>query len=492
MNGITHAQARRYIRADLDGLLSESQRRELLTHLDSCSACLAESEAFSRLTTRLSTEFHSRWDSYSGPKAQTSHSILLQTRKIFMKNRINLALKTIGGLAMAVAFILLVNYVFYALRPRTPNPVMGEIPTLPVFTPTPPPVPTETLVSFSRLSLPVLTQLDDSITGEIFFAYGFSVYKLSADRSTFDRVNPPGVDELRSLSWSPDGQTLAMAGTGAIGSMIGSNVFLMKANEEFPYGLIPEGMPYLMEVNWSHDGAQFVAWSLDTMSAVYLVNKEDTSVKKMEFQNIQIFGAVQFSADDSSLYFVGANNLGESGVFEAALDGSVIRLVSSKTHLSKAFAVSRDGSQLAYMEDDFEKKEAQLIVENDSDAKKTVVATIPFTQGGGSKSLWSLQWSPDGKYLVLAYDHDIYIAHADGSGMSKLIEAAYAPSISADGQWLAYISTTNENPTPQLQLLSLKDALAPSPSMVIIPLVNLPISSGADRQLDEIRWQPIP
>ena len=37
-------------------------------------------------------------------------------------------------------------------------------------------------------------------------------------------------------------------------------------------------------------------------------------------------------------------------------------------------------------------------------------------------------------------DHSIYLAHADGVGLIKVADFAYAPSISADGRCLAYIS----------------------------------------------------
>ena len=36
MKEITHNQARRYMQADLDGLLSDDQRLDLDAHLDSC------------------------------------------------------------------------------------------------------------------------------------------------------------------------------------------------------------------------------------------------------------------------------------------------------------------------------------------------------------------------------------------------------------------------------------------------------------------------
>lgn len=67
MTGITHKQAGRYMRADLDGLLIESQSRDLTAHLDECEACRLESESLSALTARLQNGFLTRWDTQHGP-----------------------------------------------------------------------------------------------------------------------------------------------------------------------------------------------------------------------------------------------------------------------------------------------------------------------------------------------------------------------------------------------------------------------------------------
>jgi hypothetical protein len=111
MNGITHKQAKRYMLADLDGLLSESQRRDLETHLRDCEACRAESQSFSTLTSRLQSEFHSRWDVNDGPSKNVLKTIQSQTRRIIMSNRINLAFKALGGVAALLVLGLVINSV---------------------------------------------------------------------------------------------------------------------------------------------------------------------------------------------------------------------------------------------------------------------------------------------------------------------------------------------------------------------------------------------
>jgi len=96
MNGITHKQAKRHMRADLDGLLNAHQRLDLHTHLRECDACRAESESLASLTARLQSEFHNRWDKQNGPSTNVMANVHSQTRRIMVMNRINTGLRAMG------------------------------------------------------------------------------------------------------------------------------------------------------------------------------------------------------------------------------------------------------------------------------------------------------------------------------------------------------------------------------------------------------------
>jgi exosortase O len=68
MKEISHDQAHRFILAAADGLLDDSQRVELLHHLQSCEECRAESKRLDTLHSDLQLTFGERWDDVEVPE----------------------------------------------------------------------------------------------------------------------------------------------------------------------------------------------------------------------------------------------------------------------------------------------------------------------------------------------------------------------------------------------------------------------------------------
>jgi len=152
------------------------------------------------------------------------------------------------------------------------------------------------------------------------------------------------------------------------------------------------------------------------------------------------------------------------------------------------FAWSPDGSQLAYIEMDRSLGEAHLILE-DANHVKIVIASLPIPKGSGSSlpEAANLSWSRDGKILAFEFgrsatDRAIYLAHADGTGLVKAADVAYAPAISADGNCLAYISNK------QVFILDMKDTSSTGTATPIL-VTYLPIGRAiADFKLDRLQW----
>lgn len=205
MKEITHKQARRYLRLDLDGLLDDTQRRDLDAHLDSCPACRAESESFSMLTSRLRSEFHERWDAHDGPSQHVTANVRSQTRRIIMSNKVKWGLGALGG---AVALILLglgLNFLFAQLQERSiaadVTPVPGD------FMPVAAPNAEKRLLAFTM-----------ERNGKT------DVYTVRADGT--DLVNLTGDSNGNNPYWSPDGRRIAF--NRNVGSQ--SQVFVMDAD----------------------------------------------------------------------------------------------------------------------------------------------------------------------------------------------------------------------------------------------------------------------
>jgi Tol biopolymer transport system component len=338
--------------------------------------------------------------------------------------------------------------------------------------------------------LPLVDKPDILSANQMAIAYGFSVFTLNRNKDGFEKLNPQGFGELRSVSWSAEQQSLAMAGIGGT-TAIESNIYMTDSNGNGFHPLVPEPMPYLMDAAWSHDGKRLVTWGLDNNTVLYLVNNDGSGLTELEL-HMQIFGRPQFAPDDASLYFVGANEA--AGLFEVGLDGSFIRQVSNMVENTEAFAWSPDGSHLAYIDVDRDKKETKLTVENMDGSEKITAAAFPFAELNANGKTLKVQWTPDGKYILfdieLGFDkYTIIAANADGSGARNLIESARIPSISTDGKWLAYMGVEKKLP-PKLLIVDLNSALASQTAVTPIVVAEFPAMRNGFMELDQILWMP--
>ena len=328
--------------------------------------------------------------------------------------------------------------------------------------------------------------------GSLAIAHNFSVSLANPDKTGFKTLDEQkAIGELRSFAWSPDGKQLAIVGntTGT------GNIYLTDSTSASLQPVMPNSaLGYLMDVAWSRDGKQLISWSVQNNSVVYLMNVDGTDLTEKQL-DLQIFETPQFTPDDESIFFYGAD-LNSSGLFEVKLDGSQTKMISALVEDESSFAWSRDGLHLAYMEMDRGAGEAHLVVEGSDHGNKVVVATLPIPKGSGSSIPTSanLSWSADGKVLAFdfgrgAFDRAIYLAYADGTGLVKLADSAYAPAISAAADCLAYISNK------QVFLMDLTAVSIKSTAPTSLLLADLPAGrSIADFRMDRLQWgsQTIP
>jgi Tol biopolymer transport system component len=123
---------------------------------------------------------------------------------------------------------------------------------------------------------------------------------------------------------------------------------------------------------------------------------------------------------------------------------------------------------------------------------RTILGTLPIPKGSGSSipDSANLSWSADSEFVVFdfgrtASDRAVYLAYADGSGLVKVVDSAYAPAVSADGKCLAYISDK------QVFALDLSGVSPTSITATRLLVGNLPDGKAiADYQLDKLQWKP--
>jgi len=324
--------------------------------------------------------------------------------------------------------------------------------------------------------------------GPLAVAHNFSVALTNSGKTEFITLDPTqSIGELRSFAWSPNGKQLAVVGntTGSgniyLTDSTGTSLQPVLANSE---------LGYLMGVAWSHDGKQLITWSLENNTVAYLMNIDGSSLSEIQL-NMQIFATPQFTPDNTGIIFYGADS-SSSGLFEYSLDGSQTRLISSQVEDESGFAWSSDASRLAYVEMDRESGEANLIVNEFTSGIKTILATLPIPKGSGSTipEVANLNWSQDGSKLVFEFgkaasDRAIYLAYTDERDFIKVVDSAYAPTISADGMCLAYIKDR------QVFLINISaisiGQISPAPLLVS----DLPAGrSNGGFKMDMLQWNP--
>ena len=329
----------------------------------------------------------------------------------------------------------------------------------------------------------------DICQGTIAVGHGFSISLSNEDKTAFISLNEDQtIGELRSFTWSKDGKQLAV-----LGNTRGSGNIYLAESPSFellqPLTLLnnPE-FDYLYHFVMSHDGQQFVVLPIRDNKKFFLMNADGSGYIEKQLE-INILGEPQFAPDGKSIFFTGADT-STFGLFEFSLDRSETRLISRQVEDETGFAWSPNGTQLAYFEMDRDLGEARLVVEEFASATKSILGTLPISRGSGSSipDVANLSWSADGTKLVFefgrnAFNRAIYLVRVDDSELIKVKDSAYAPTMSADGNCLAYISNN------QVFITDLKSV--PFSSTAPILLADLPPGkSPSDFRLDKLQWSP--
>ena len=374
---------------------------------------------------------------------------------------------TLGWALAAVCAVFLLNW---ALRSLTPElPPAGESTSQPE-------------VSFAD------SVRQGNICAEpLALAHGFRVFITNEDKTGFFQLDQENnLGEARSFAWSADGERLAI-----VGNTTGSgNIYITDpTGGETGYLLSASEAGYLRDAAWSPNGRQFVIWSSQNVTTLYLLSALGHGLIEKQLE-VQILGTPQFGPD-GHIFFYGADRTA-AGLFTVSLEPSQPFLLLPEVEDESGFAFSPDGSLLAYMEYDRDEGEARLSTQRPSKGEYRLLGTLPIPKGSGSSipETANLSWSADGNYLVFEFgrgeaDRAIYLAYADGSGLVKVADSAHAPAISADGRCLAYIKNK------QVFLLDLTGVSTTSTPGTPVLLAELPAGRATSNfKLDKLQWRP--
>jgi Tol biopolymer transport system component len=343
--------------------------------------------------------------------------------------------------------------------------------------------------SASNTEVPFETQVRQGniCKGPLAVAHGFEVFLTNEAKTAFLPVDTKNtIDEVRSFAWLADGERLAVVGNTA-GS---GNIYITDpTGEETGYLLSASEAGYLRDASWSRNGRQFVLWSSQNITTLYLLSALGHGLVEKQM-DVQILGTPRFAPDGRHIVFYGADRT-TAGLFLLTQEDLQPILVLPSVEDESGFAFSPDGSLVAYMEYDRDKGEARLSAQKPSKGEYRLLGTLPIPKGAGSTlpEAANLSWSQDGTKLVFEFGGNaqgraIYLAYADGSGLVKAVESGHAPSISSDGRCLAYI---HDN---QVFLVDLAGTSVPSTATPVF-LAELPAGRGvAGFPLDKLQWRP--
>jgi Tol biopolymer transport system component len=383
MTGITHKQGRRYINALADGLIKETQRRDLDAHLETCAECRAYAAQMKNLESGLELSLHRRWDTFQEPSERLTQNIQSRARGVVMSNRINLGVRIVAGVAAIILLGLAFNLVIGLMKNHASNhPNAGSTAT----------ISSTATASPTTSTVPALARL-------IAFASGQNgnseIYALGTDGSGLTNLtNNPAYDG--NPVWSPDGSKIAFEsdrngkrdiftmnsdGSGLTQLTHDSGNDILRASPDLPnYGVnTSEG--------WSPDGTHIL-----------------------------------FSNDRTGQWVLSVMNSDGSGVTQ---------LMQAKDPPAQAALWSPDGKQVAYTLPTGNGW-TQIVAVNMDGTNRRVIATGDPTK---SNDVWVLgrmiAWSQDEQFFYYEYENgdgnwSILKTAADGAQAAQEVASGYA------------------------------------------------------------------
>jgi Tol biopolymer transport system component len=280
------------------------------------------------------------------------------------------------------------------------------------------------------------------------------IFVINSDRTGGKLLTPDATAQLRSSSWSPDGKKIAFFAARPEDMQIRQKyrmpshfpLYLMDATGgnqarlfDFPVSSFewsPDSRQLLYVSAYedpAHDDTDVVKGFKAPMSAVYLMDLQTGAKKRVTDFGQNCFGSWSPDGTHLALSFGDAQH---TDMYTASIDGRHTQRISDSPGINIKPVWSPDGKRIAYVSLVSQPTGMvgdAYIVDADGSNKKQIRDADPY----------EVQWSADGKFLLLKSYNGFVLASADGNktvDMRNKVIQPQDPSFTPDGSEVMFRS----------------------------------------------------
>lgn len=296
---------------------------------------------------------------------------------------------------------------------NTQNAVVQNGGALPTPTPLPTPIPTPQPVSPLPAVLPTLAQtISNTLSAK-------QINQLNFQAGSTSATSAKNLEPVQALALSPNGKTLALAGTHQIWLWETASGKIMQTVYTTAGNSFERGAASLA---WSPDGKQLAAGGLHGVVLVWQIDQTSNQLRNGPLRLEPVEGSADFGGQIAVAFSPDSTSL-------AAIDSAgYITVWDSQSFMPKAAFATTYAGHITWSPDSKSLADEFLDIGYLGDNKLYPPA---FDASINGTSPYNLAWSPDGKLIaVSSQDFDVLLAQAPApnikSGIVKLVQAAPA------------------------------------------------------------------